>query len=382
AAGRYRVVQAGTPVTPAPRRGGAPVAELGGGTVVGVAEVRLAGGVVWARLEEPAGWIPLFEPRTGRSWAVKQAASAPPARPPLPDAAPAAPPPAPPEAPAAKPQAAPEAAVETFAFARVGTVRQGLAAPSTRGRVELAPWLVAPQGAGGGAGGRAAGSAGSEGQRGDCGVFATRSPHRPNPVGLTVCKLDGIDHARGVLFLSGIDVVDGSAVLDIKPYHPVDSLRPAPPPGEAGGRDWWPCTFPSWLPLPTPTIAAVCWRDSALAQLESLREHCAFYPDGRDQGALPGGGDVPLTAPAQALRRAVDEVLGLDPRTPQSRRRGKDAGAETKHCYWAIDVDALSVAFRLVGGGGQGDSRPLFEVVSVGRRGAGGAGSGSKAWLE
>ena len=50
------------------------------------------------------------------------------------------------------------------------------------------------------------------------GLFATRSPHRPNPVGLTLCRLDRVDLQEGRLYLSGIDLCDGTAVLDIKPY--------------------------------------------------------------------------------------------------------------------------------------------------------------------
>src|SRR3954463_4060851 len=54
------------------------------------------------------------------------------------------------------------------------------------------------------------------------GVFATRSPTRPAPIGLSVVKLDGISEADGKLFLnlSGIDLLDGTPVLDIKPYVP------------------------------------------------------------------------------------------------------------------------------------------------------------------
>jgi tRNA-Thr(GGU) m(6)t(6)A37 methyltransferase TsaA len=50
------------------------------------------------------------------------------------------------------------------------------------------------------------------------GVFATRSPHRPNPVGLSVVRLDGID--KNILKISGADMIDGTPVLDIKPYIP------------------------------------------------------------------------------------------------------------------------------------------------------------------
>uniref|UniRef100_T1J9I1 TsaA-like domain-containing protein n=1 Tax=Strigamia maritima TaxID=126957 RepID=T1J9I1_STRMM len=50
------------------------------------------------------------------------------------------------------------------------------------------------------------------------GVFSTRSPHRPNPIGLTLAKVDKIEGAT--LHLSNIDLLDGTPVLDIKPYIP------------------------------------------------------------------------------------------------------------------------------------------------------------------
>ena len=53
------------------------------------------------------------------------------------------------------------------------------------------------------------------------GVFATRSPYRPNPIGMSAVKLDRVvmDESLGpVLEVSGIDIVDGTPILDIKPY--------------------------------------------------------------------------------------------------------------------------------------------------------------------
>lgn len=55
------------------------------------------------------------------------------------------------------------------------------------------------------------------------GVFASRSPHRPNPIGLSAVKLEKIDlDAKGgiEIHLSGVDILDGTPVLDIKPYLP------------------------------------------------------------------------------------------------------------------------------------------------------------------
>ena len=50
------------------------------------------------------------------------------------------------------------------------------------------------------------------------GVFATRSPFRPNPIGLSCVKLERVED--GVLHVSGADLVDGTPILDIKPYLP------------------------------------------------------------------------------------------------------------------------------------------------------------------
>ena len=58
------------------------------------------------------------------------------------------------------------------------------------------------------------------------GAFATRSPRRPNPIGLTVVELLSLDGA--VLRIRGIDILDGTPILDIKPYLsnvPSEGLR-------------------------------------------------------------------------------------------------------------------------------------------------------------
>jgi tRNA-Thr(GGU) m(6)t(6)A37 methyltransferase TsaA len=58
------------------------------------------------------------------------------------------------------------------------------------------------------------------------GVFATRSPRRPNPIGLTVVELLGREGAS--LRVRGIDMLDGTPILDIKPYLsavPAEELR-------------------------------------------------------------------------------------------------------------------------------------------------------------
>lgn len=50
------------------------------------------------------------------------------------------------------------------------------------------------------------------------GLFATRAPKRPNAIGLSVVRLDKIE--AGLLYISNVDILDGTPLLDIKPYVP------------------------------------------------------------------------------------------------------------------------------------------------------------------
>jgi tRNA-Thr(GGU) m(6)t(6)A37 methyltransferase TsaA len=81
------------------------------------------------------------------------------------------------------------------------------------------------------------------GGRRKVGVFASRAPYRPNPIGLSAVELIGLERRNGRLCLRmrGADLLDGTPVLDIKPYLPyADALAdakagyaPDPP-----GKDW------------------------------------------------------------------------------------------------------------------------------------------------
>ena len=79
------------------------------------------------------------------------------------------------------------------------------------------------------------------------GVFATRSPFRPNPLGLSSVRLEGIEHRPDVgpvLIVRGADLMDGTPIYDIKPYLPYADAHP-----EALG---------GFAPLPKETIAVRC----------------------------------------------------------------------------------------------------------------------------
>ena len=69
------------------------------------------------------------------------------------------------------------------------------------------------------------------------GVFSLRSPARPNPVGLDVVRLVDIDLQTGTLTLEAVDVLDGTPVIDIKPYFAsTDAFPDAVPPRRTTAR--------------------------------------------------------------------------------------------------------------------------------------------------
>ncbi|MEM3437399.1 MAG: tRNA (N6-threonylcarbamoyladenosine(37)-N6)-methyltransferase TrmO [Nitrososphaerales archaeon] len=63
------------------------------------------------------------------------------------------------------------------------------------------------------------------------GIFATRSPYRPNPLGLTLVEL--IDRKRNIIKVKGLDAINGTPIIDIKPYDPLDLAS------EARVPEWW-----------------------------------------------------------------------------------------------------------------------------------------------
>ena len=94
------------------------------------------------------------------------------------------------------------------------------------------------------------------------GLFATRSPHRPNPLGITPVQLLRVEKRR--LFLGPCDLVDGTPVFDIKPYVPAYDAFPDAANGWIGEVDTL---------LAAPPAYEVTFGETALAQKHWLREH-------------------------------------------------------------------------------------------------------------
>lgn len=74
------------------------------------------------------------------------------------------------------------------------------------------------------------------------GVFASRSPVRPNPIGLTTVQVLSVDHAAGTVEIGNIDAFDGTPIVDLKAYFPIcDRVQAIKVPE-------WVAHWPEWLP--------------------------------------------------------------------------------------------------------------------------------------
>jgi len=127
------------------------------------------------------------------------------------------------------------------------------------------------------------------------GVFATRATHRPNGSGQSVVKLDKVEPGR--LWISGIDLLDGTPVLDIKPYVPYADIVDTATNDIASGA---------------PQLIPVQWLKTALQQAQSHAQRLG-----------------------EPLVELIDQCLAQDPRPAyQTPGPEREYGAQ----FWDVDV--------------------------------------------
>lgn len=134
------------------------------------------------------------------------------------------------------------------------------------------------------------------------GVFATRSPFRPNPIGLSCVRLEALEAAPGlgtVLRVSGADLMDGTPIFDIKPYLPFTDCHPEATGGFAAAHenDRVQVRFP-------PALQALVSPERLPALLEALAQdpRPAYQQDpGRVYGMPYAGLDVRFSVEADVL---------------------------------------------------------------------------------
>jgi len=138
------------------------------------------------------------------------------------------------------------------------------------------------------------------------GVFSTRSPHRPNPIGLSVVQLVRVEIAKLTLHIRDVDMLDGSPVLDVKPYVPYADAFPDAKTGWLGG------------PADPAPSSAVVWTARAEAEAAWL--------------AARG---VDVVAPVNAVL-----TMGAQPNAYRRIRRGAHGGMQLAVKEWRARFEA------------------------------------------
>ena len=150
------------------------------------------------------------------------------------------------------------------------------------------------------------------------GVFSTRSPHRPNPIGLSVCRILNVDIAGLRIQIGGADLVDGTPLLDIKPYTPYDCVPD--------------CSVPQWVLPPDESDLTsglrVAFTEAALKDIEHIFSDshalasCLKHYQGRQD----------------KWKQCVGEVISQDPRSLLSKKN------DSQKPYRLV-IDGLEVNF-------------------------------------
>jgi tRNA-Thr(GGU) m(6)t(6)A37 methyltransferase TsaA len=233
----------------------------------------------------------------------------------------------------------------------IGTPRQGLLAPDARGRIRLTKlggdaviglegyshiWVlfcfhlnnqsknskrvklkVAPPALGGK----------------KVGILATRTPHRFNPTGMTLCKLDKIQKKNNevVLHVSGLDLIDGTPVFDIKPYVPFyDSV------------DVNNVKLPPWVPEGLSTQRNVTITQFAQDELKDLLqkdpEALEFY--GKKHG------DMSLEGTVDVVTECIRQVLAVDVRSSHQTKKAREGKFQAERSALLGDTDAAQAPFQ------------------------------------
>jgi tRNA-Thr(GGU) m(6)t(6)A37 methyltransferase TsaA len=147
------------------------------------------------------------------------------------------------------------------------------------------------------------------------GVLASRSPHRPNPIGLSAVTLEKVDFdAEGgpEIYVGGLDLLDGTPVLDIKPYIPyADSI----PEANAG-----------WASEPIP-------KHPVKFSAKALDEIAQRDPDG-----------------SKSLQALIVEVLEIDPRPAFQKRQLPVSDPKTWGMKFGFDLLGNDVKYEILDG--------------------------------
>jgi tRNA-Thr(GGU) m(6)t(6)A37 methyltransferase TsaA len=171
------------------------------------------------------------------------------------------------------------------------------------------------------------------------GQLATRSPHRPNCLGLSLVQIESWDAANSCLYIRGLDFVHGTPVYDVKPCVPWDvptagSLR-----------------VPAWVSQ-ADSLAQVRWTDEAaqsLVQLVTANRLAPLY--------------TTLNQGVDAARQTLNEILAQDPRSSHKGLKVNARGSTVagQQAYNLV-FGQTQIFFRVVGSQGLVQVEALREI--------------------
>ncbi|GAB5373467.1 hypothetical protein AAMO2058_001754100 [Amorphochlora amoebiformis] len=155
------------------------------------------------------------------------------------------------------------------------------------------------------------------------GLFATRTPHRPNPIGLTCVRLEGVKGRE--IIVSGLDMLNGTPVLDIKPYLPIyDSVPTA--------------QMPDWISA-GPTFSSVIVSPKARQSIQESASALKHYES------------------PEAYLKALVQILSHDIRShfqrnikskkPSDNSVSQSKGKKSRK--FEVRVDAFRVLYEVIG---------------------------------
>ena len=148
------------------------------------------------------------------------------------------------------------------------------------------------------------------------GIYATRSPHRYNPIGITLCKIDRIEkipktkhqEERVVIHISGLDLVDGTPVLDIKPFVPTYDSVPMD------------VKLPSWveggLATQRNVVIGQDAQDDLTAILENNKNALQFYGQ--------RNGETSVQETVEYVVECIRQVLAIDVRSNFQTKKARE----------------------------------------------------------
>jgi tRNA (Thr-GGU) A37 N-methylase len=143
------------------------------------------------------------------------------------------------------------------------------------------------------------------------GVYATRTPHRPNPIGLTLVKLEKIE--KNEIFISSVDMISGTPILDIKPYHHLESI------------DINQIKYPDWIKNQTleEKKATVTFTEDAIANLSLILDNnkLIFYDNIND------------------ILEVIKGVLEIDPHSKYTQKK-------KEQMLFAFYIDKLNIIYK------------------------------------